>query len=437
MRPSPELVESFPAAGDVSADPFTVSLRLREASWSDGVAITAGDVRFSWERLREGPTGYRYRFLRDVEITGERTFRLRFDRPVRRWWSLFSLDDMVLPAHAYTADWASGPTVSGGPFRLAVWEEGLRVRLVRNDRYWGPGARVGGVDALFVPDDETRLQLLDSGELDAAFFEGDVNIGRRARARGLEPTGEALVDGGASGAWGPTWWELDLDAGRLGAGVAAAVSSALDPALAAEILEDSGQVMNGIPARFPVPGAEGDGLPAIDGPWAGRGGGATTAAQVRLTHPRGTGGALARWAYFRLRDRGITAELVGLDADAFERHLDGADRAPAILRLRRGADASDAGSYAGVSGEPGASGTADADVAGAETATTAASNEPGVGLSERAWSGAQERLAASATAAPLARVRTWIVGRRGVGGPRATGASPGPLWNAGEWTMRP
>lgn len=435
LRPTPELVASWPSERDVISDPFTVTLGLREAQWSDGRPITAGDVRFSWERLRDGPTGYRYRFLTDVEVLDDRRLRLHFDRPMRRWWSLFSLDDMVLPAHAYSDEWHTGPTVSGGPFRIAGWQEGLTVRLVRNDGYWGTPALLGGIDVLFVPDDETRLQLLDSGELDAAFFEGEVNIGRRARARGYEPATGAL-DGrpAASGEWGPTWWELDLDPRRMGSAVATGVKQALDPALVAEILEDSGQVMDGIPARFPVDGATGDGLPAIAGPWAGRGGAAGGgAASFRLSHARGSaGGAIARWAHFRLRERGITAELVGLDADAFERSLDGPDRAPAVLRLRRGADAPDAGSYRGASGEPGSSAGADAGADRAES-DGALGPDGATGLDDQGWSQALELLESGSSVALLARVRTWIVGREGVAGPHPTGASTGPLWNAASW----
>lgn len=440
LRPEPDLVEAWPSETDITTGPFTVTLTLRDARWSDGVPISARDVRFSWERLRQGPTGYRYRFLTDVEELGARRVRLHFDRPVRRWWSLFSLDDMVLPAHAYSDEWDTGPTVSGGPFRVAAWQEGLRVRLLRNDDYLGPRALLAGIDVLFVPDEETRLQLLDRGELDAVFAEGDVNMGRRARALGFDPVTGAL-DGrdAASGAWGPSWWELDLDAGRLGTPTAAAVIRALDPALVAEILEDSGQVMNGIPGRFPVAGARRDGLPSIPGPWSGRGGAAGVgSASVRLSFPRGsTAGAIARFAHFRLRDQRITVELAGLESDAFERSLDRADRAPAVLRLRRGADAPDAGSYRGTSGEPGASGDADADIDRAETGSAQAprGRGPVTGVGASAWSRAQQRLATTGSVAPLARVRTWIVGRAGVVGPQALGASTGPFWNASSWQV--
>jgi hypothetical protein len=300
------------------------------------------------------------------------------------------------------------------------------VRLVRNDKFSGPKALVRGIDMIFVRDDETRLQLLERGELDAFFAEGETNIGRRSRARGWEPTGGALEGTGqASGAWGPTWWELDLDPARMAAPLARTVVGATDPALVAEILEDSGQVADGIPARFPVAGADRDGLPAIGGPWAGR---------DRLPRPRsgtfrlalarsGTGGGIARFVHFRLIDLGVRAELLELDGDVFERYLEKPDRAPVILRLRRGADAPDAGAYRA---------TAATDIDRSESAGSPAR----IGLDARWWAAVQQALHEQASVAPLARVRTWIVGRDGISGPRATGASPGPLWNAAVWRFR-
>ncbi len=434
LRPEPDLVAAWPSARDVRTDPFSVTLRLREASWSDGAPITAEDVRFSHDKLKQGPTGYRYRFLREVAVVDQRTLTLRFDRVVRRWWALFSLDDMVLPAHAYSAEWARHPTVSGGPFEVKEWTEGLRVRLVRNELYWDK-AVLAGIDVLFVPNDETRFQLLERGELDAFFSEGDINMGRRARARDfLRTAGPLEGPKAASGAWGPTWWELDLKSDLAGS-TGRSIAELADPVLVAEILEDTGAPMNGIPATFPVrPGP-------ITGTWTGRGDleEARNAARggkksFDLAFPReSAAGAIGSFLHFRLREIGITVELVGLEGGAFERALDQGSAAPAVLRVRRGADAPDAAAYASLSSEPG-SAPVDDHVEGAETANAQAdATRPAVGLARDAWSRAQDGLEEAATAIPLARVRTWIVGRDGVAGPRALGALTGPFWNAGNW----
>jgi hypothetical protein len=134
-----------------------------------------------------------------------------------------------------------------------------------------------------------------------------------------------------------------------------------------------------------------------------------------------------------LREAGITVELVGLEDDAFERSLDDGSLAPAVLRIRRGADAPDAVSYASSSREPGSAAVDDL-IEGAETDRSApVGARPKVGIDRTAWEKAQDGLEQAASVAPLARLRTWIVGRKGLTGPRALGDLTGPLWNAGTW----
>lgn len=463
-RPQPELAAAWPTATDIALDPFSVRLRLREASWSDGTPITADDVRFSWERLREGPTGLRYRQLRDVEVVSPRELVLRFDATVRRWWALFSVDDMILPAHAHTPDWGGGPTISGGPFVFDGWTPGLSVRLRRNASWWGPPTGAEAVEVLFVPDDEMRLQLLERGEVDVAYAPGEANWGHRARVRGLEATGGALEAGGASGAWGPSWWELDADLDRLGdrRALAAAVSAAVDRSLAVEVLEDSGQRMDGIPHRFPAPRPRDlvDGTPALSGPWPApdlarartilreggfteRGGvlrrGSGGAQEVLLAYAEGSGTAasLARMIHFQVRPLGLRVELVAVPADRLEREWIPDRRADLYLLLRRGADAPDATVYRSDAPGPGRSPDTDEAVDRARTAVAAARLDGRVvtGTARGAWTTVQETLLRTGAVVPLARVRTWIVARPPVSGPWATGTAAGPLWNAEDWRI--
>ena len=445
LKPQPDLAAGWPRKRDITSSAIT--LELKRAMWSDRTPITASDVRFSWEKLRKGPTGYRYRYLTDVEVLGPRKLRLRFNHPMRRWWSLFSVDDMVLPAHAYSASWKNGPTVSGGPFSFKSWTKGLKISLVRNNAYFGDKAKAGAVDVEFVPEDETRLKLLDRSQLDAFFSPGDANMGRRAAAFGFPRTSKATAGRGASGAWASAWWEIDFDTRRIGPDVAAAIGQAVDPALAAEIFEDSGQIADGIPRRFPAPGAAADSRPAVAGPWAGRGN-ADLARRALAGGPRGrvinSGGnatvtvgfdrdsaaaALAGFMHFRLLPLRIRLELVGLDTEDFETLLASPKVPPAVIRLRRGADAPDASAY--VFGGIGSAESAAADVAGAET-TGFSPSKPVTGLDPAGWAAAQRRLEQAHAVYPLVRAREWIVARD-LAGPRATGTSAGPFWNAATW----
>ncbi len=465
LRPEPELAAAWPVPEEITFDPFSVRLRLRTARWSDGTPITAEDVRFSWERLREGPTGARYRPLSDVEVAGPRELRLVFDRPVRRWWALFSVDDMVLPAHAYDEGWGTGgPTVAGGPFAFEGRVPGLSVRLRRNDAYWGEPAAAAAVEVVVVPDDETRLNLVERGELDVAFAEGEANWGYRAAVRGLEIVdGAVAAGGGTSGAWASGWWELAMhpDRVRERPAVAGALALAVERDLAAEILEDSGQVLRGMPSWFPVDPPREEGRPGIPGPWpeadADRARRILREAGFRLEGDdlvdgegqlvellvaveEGSGGAraLGGLLHYRMRPLGIRVEIVSVRTDVFHREWLPEGRADAVLRLVRGSDAPDPWRYVEGPGPYGTAPVIEDDVLTAISATSRArlAREPVVGLAAGAWLRAQEALVSTRVVMPLVRTRTWLVARPDVEGPHALGTAAGPLWNAGMWRVR-
>jgi peptide/nickel transport system substrate-binding protein len=466
LRPHPDLVAAWPAAKEITLDPFTVSLRIRAgARWSDGKPITSTDVRFTLDKMRAGPTGARYRFLRDVRLVSARRFDLVFDRPVRRWWALFSVDDMILPAHAFADAWDRAPTVSGGPFAFGGWNPGLSIRLQRNDRYWGERAGAEAIEVIFVPDDEARLQLMSRGDLDLVFEEGESNVGQRSKGRGWTPV-EGSLDGSpnASGTWGPSWWELDLNGSRVrDSALAEAVGGAVDRHLSVELFDDSGQVADGIPARFPQAGAKADGLPGLPGPWppsavpvaqaksvlakAGykRSGDKLTKSgnpvEILLAFDESQAAAngLARFIHFRLRPLGIHVEIVPLATDRLWNDWLPNGKADAYLMLRRGADAPDTAAYRSDSPSVLNPARADADAAvdRAESAADIARLRKGAvtGLGAAAWTEAQQALISGHLVYPLVRVRSWLVSRGGVVGPQATGCASGPLWNAESWRL--
>jgi hypothetical protein len=135
--------------------------------------------------------------------------------------------------------------------------------------------------------------------------------------------------------------------------------------------------------------------------------------------------AIATLTHFRLKKIGITAELVGVRPRTFEQSWLPQRRAPAMLRLRRGADAPDAGAYS--------SSATRAAVDAAEGRGAPLSGLPVTGLEPSAWAKAETAVSSTSTVVPLARARAWIVGIRGIAGPWATGTLAGPLWNAADW----
>lgn len=123
-----------------------VAFHLRpEARWHDGLPVTAQDVLFSFQVLRErGAPTYRlyYRNVERAEVIDERTvrFQLSTNYPNREL-PLILGQLPVLPAHWWaTRDFSAvtlEPPLGSGPYRVAALEANRFILFERVTNYWG------------------------------------------------------------------------------------------------------------------------------------------------------------------------------------------------------------------------------------------------------------------------------------------------------------
>jgi peptide/nickel transport system substrate-binding protein len=197
---SRSLLASDPVAS--AGPPFTITLTLRsDAVWSDGAAITAGDLRFTWQTLvdRRWPIASRdgYDQIGSVDVLSPTQARIVFAHPYARWMDLF---DRILPSHVlagkpFGSALTSSYPVSGGPFLLSSWTPGLQIVYTRNPRAWGQRPLLDRIVVQFVPDVVTAFQLLAAGKVDALGPYPGVDVQRRA---GLVPGAHVSADLGSS-----------------------------------------------------------------------------------------------------------------------------------------------------------------------------------------------------------------------------------------------
>lgn len=114
------------------------------AKFSDGVPITAADVRFSFDLLRDkGRPQQRaaYRLIKSVTTPDAETIRFDFPDLNDREMPLTLALMPVLPKHAVnpdTFDQASlAVPVGSGPYTIAAIDPGRRLVLKRDKDYWG------------------------------------------------------------------------------------------------------------------------------------------------------------------------------------------------------------------------------------------------------------------------------------------------------------
>jgi peptide/nickel transport system substrate-binding protein len=170
----PDLAEEW----SISDDAKTYTFKLRDGiKFSDGSAVTAGDVKFSLERLRDQQDSVMasmYGIVAAIETPDEATVVVHLKEPSAPFLSTLAMfAASVVPEKAVKAEGADFGTkpVGAGAFKLDQWKRGDRVILTRNHDYWEDSrVKLDGVEWLYIADDNTRMLKLQAGEVDAAIF---------------------------------------------------------------------------------------------------------------------------------------------------------------------------------------------------------------------------------------------------------------------------
>jgi len=174
---APRLAESW----SWSSDHLTLSLALRpDVHWSDGVPLTAEDVRWTWQAQVDPAVAWPYadlkKHIRDVRITDPHHLEIEFSR--RTPSMLAELNEgAILPRHAWDelplaewrgrADWFREHLVTAGPFVVESWESQQQVMLARNPGYYDPSLpRLDRVALRVVPLRQNRIAELEAGAAD-------------------------------------------------------------------------------------------------------------------------------------------------------------------------------------------------------------------------------------------------------------------------------
>ncbi|HVN68784.1 MAG TPA: peptide ABC transporter substrate-binding protein [Candidatus Binatia bacterium] len=181
----PEIAEQIPtlANGGISHDQRTVRYRIRKGvRWQDGAPLTARDVVFSYRAIVDPrnnvATRVGYREVQSIRAAGDDVVVVRLRRRFSPFVQYFFGPQgvgAIMPAHllANLADLNRAPynqqPIGAGPFRIVRWYRGDRITFAANPLYWRGKPRIATLTYRIVPDPNTRLELLRTGEVDAYF----------------------------------------------------------------------------------------------------------------------------------------------------------------------------------------------------------------------------------------------------------------------------
>lgn len=134
------LAESIEFDAERSYIQFNINPKAR---WSDGIAVTADDVIYTFELLKEKgrpPYSNRLDHVKEMKKTGELSVRFTFNADAGREIPLILGLNPVLPKHATDAEnfdkTTFTPPVTSGPYRIDSIKPGEKIAFVRRDDYW-------------------------------------------------------------------------------------------------------------------------------------------------------------------------------------------------------------------------------------------------------------------------------------------------------------
>jgi peptide/nickel transport system substrate-binding protein len=163
----PALAESW----EVAPDGLSWVFNLREGvTFHDGVAMTADDVVFSFERaMAEGSVNAQealFEGINEVTAIDDVTVEIGLDAPNGALLENLAWGDAVIVSPA-SAETNRTEPVGTGPFKFDRWVQGDRVELVRNDAYWGEQPALERVIFKFISDPTAAFAAMMAGDVDA------------------------------------------------------------------------------------------------------------------------------------------------------------------------------------------------------------------------------------------------------------------------------
>ena len=184
LEPRPQMVESW----TVSDDQLTWTFKLRDGlKWHDGTPVTSADVLPSIKRWTEKDTlgGLLAKSTKEMKALDDRTFQIVLKEPyglmLKSLAKPASVPLFVMPKRVAETPVSQqiADTTGSGPFvfKKDEWKPGEKVVYIRNPDYkprseppsglaGGKVAKVDRIEWVSIPDSQTAINALLSGEID-------------------------------------------------------------------------------------------------------------------------------------------------------------------------------------------------------------------------------------------------------------------------------
>lgn len=184
----PGMAESY----TMSDDGLTYTFKIRDAQWSNGDPVTAGDFETAWKFALDPASASDYAFQLyyieggqaynegtgtadavAIKAIDDKTLEVKLTAPTAyflelcAFYTYYPVNKTVQQANG--AAWANdGSTfVSNGPFVVTEWNHDESVVLTKNANYYNKDAvKLDGIEFILSDDQNTQWQMYENGEID-------------------------------------------------------------------------------------------------------------------------------------------------------------------------------------------------------------------------------------------------------------------------------
>ncbi len=163
----PQLAKEWNVLNDT-----TWEFKLQEGvKFHDGAPFNAEAVKTTFDRIldpkTESPQREKFSMIKEIKVVDDYTVQLLLEYPYAPLLSILASQEgsIISPkALKENPESLSQHPVGTGPFVFESWKTGQEISLKRNENYWGKKPNIDRVVFKVVPEDATRLAMIETGE---------------------------------------------------------------------------------------------------------------------------------------------------------------------------------------------------------------------------------------------------------------------------------
>lgn len=158
-----KIVNDLATGYTVSPDGLVYTVKIRQAKFSDGSALTADDVVFTYQTAGKSGSVVDLTMVKEVKALDAETIQFTLKEASSVF--VYRLAELgIVPKASYGPDYLNKP-IGSGPFMMVQWDKGQQLIVKANPEYYGTKPFFTKITFLFLAED-TAFAAAKAGQVD-------------------------------------------------------------------------------------------------------------------------------------------------------------------------------------------------------------------------------------------------------------------------------